>query len=299
MLQDKLNAVICKMQYIIAREFLNDLFKSGIPYAIVKGCPLEFYKTGISEKRMISDIDILVYKENINKVVKLLKNNCFTFPDNIKREDYVLMLSATHQYPAFYKSIENFYAQIDLNFDIFWGEYEGKRVNIEQFLQDTVEIEIFGIKVRTLPPLKAMIQLILHHYKDMNSIFLLATQKSIKYEMFKDVFYLLKNNLDTISLEKMYEVSATYKIIPYVFYVLYYTGQVFQDKTLQTYIDAFRTLEGEALLNVYGLCEKERKEWKYDFTTRLKVKSLFDLIKNDLTENDFEKIAINKRAFIG
>ena len=32
-----------------------------------------------------------------------------------------------------------------------------------------------------------MIQLILHHYKDMNSIFLLATRKSIKYDMFKDI----------------------------------------------------------------------------------------------------------------
>lgn len=65
-------------------------------------------------------------------------------------------------------------------------------------------MEIYGVKVKTLPPIKAMIQLILHHYKDMNSLFLLATRKSIKYDILKDVYYLLKNNLDTIPLDELY-----------------------------------------------------------------------------------------------
>lgn len=150
-----------------------------------------------------------------------------------------------------------------------------------------------------MPPIKAMIQLILHHYKDMNSIFLLATRKSIKYDMFKDVYYLLKNNLDAIPLDRLYAMSAEYEIIPCVFYVLYYTGQVFDDEIFKQYIEAFRTPKGEALLNCYGLCAKERKEWKCDFKTRLEADNLYDLIKDDLTEKDHEKITINKRIFMG
>lgn len=189
--------------------------------------------------------------------------------------------------------------QIDLNFDIFWGEYEGKRVDIEDFLSDTVEIEIYGVKVKTLTPIKTMIQLILHHYKDMNSIYLLATRKSIKYDMFKDVYYLLKNNLDAIPLDKLYAMSVEYEIIPFVFYVFYYTGQVFDDEVLKRYTEAFRVPEGEALLNCYGLCTKERKEWKFDFKTRLESENLYELIKDDLTDKDREKIAVNKRVFMG
>ena len=96
----------------------------------------------------------------------------------------------------------------------------------------------------------------------------------------------------------MYTVSLEYEIIPYVFYVLYYTGQVFDDELLKQYIEACRTPEGEALLNCYGLCDKERKEWKCDFKTRLASENLYNLIMNDLTDEDREKIAINKRVFL-
>ena len=84
-----------------------------------------------------------------------------------------------------------------------------------------------------------------------------------------------------------------------MFFVLYYTGQVFDDDILKQYIEAFRTPEGEVSLNCYGLCAKELKEWKCDFKTRLEADTLYDLIKNDLTEKDHEKIAINKRIFMG
>ena len=144
-----------------------------------------------------------------------------------------------------------------------------------------------------------MIQLLLHHYKDMNSIFLLATRKSINYDMHKDVYYLIKNNIDSISVDYLYELSKKYDIIPYVFYVLYYTGQIFSDPILQKYIDAFRTPEGETLLAYYGLCSKERKRWKYDFKTRLEKDNMYDLIKDDLNSKDKEKIAFNKRVFMG
>lgn len=64
-------------------------------------------------------------------------------------------------------------------------------------------------------------------------------------------------------------------------------------------IEAFRTPEGEMLLNCYGLCSKERREWRYDFFTRLETDNLFSLIKYDLSEKDKDKININKRIFLG
>lgn len=267
-------------------------------YAIIKGDVLSIQSYSKLNARRYSDVDILTTKDDLIRVEQKLREN--NFYSNSKRMDRIVMLSSSHQISPWVKNISPWGGvEVDLNFDIFWGEYEGKRIDIEEFLSDTIEMEIYGVKVKTLPPIKAMIQLVLHHYKDMNSIFLLATRKSIKYDMFKDVYYLLKNNLDTIPLDKLYVMSAEYEIIPYVFYVLYYTGQVFDDEILNQYIEAFRTPEGEALLNCYGLCAKERKEWNCDFKTRLESDNLYDLIKDDLTEKDHEKIAINKRIFMG
>lgn len=295
--QKKLYLIHCKQHNKLSYNNLPNLF--GFPYAIIKGEALSVLAYKAFGERICTDMDILIPKNRLKNAKKLLLSNGFK-SKAINRFDEIAILATSHQAPTFYREIPPIeIVNIDLNFDIFWGEFEGERVDIEEFLSDTIEMEIYGVKVKTLPPLKAMIQLILHHYKDMNSLFLLATRKSIRYDMFKDVYYLLKNNLDAIPLDKLYAMSAEYEIIPYVFYILYYTGQVFDDDLLKQYIEAFRTPEGEALLNCYGLCEKERREWKCDFKTRLDSDNLYDLIKEDLTERDKEKIAINKRVFLG
>lgn len=296
----KYNLLKSSIRSIYYKE-LSGIFNeiSSFNYACIKGESLSARAYNAPNIRDCSDIDIIIHRYNLRVFENIFFANGFS-NGKTSRYNRLLMLHNSHQVAPLVKSLTPFgNVEIDLNFDIFWGEYEGKRINIEEFLSDTVEVEIYGVKVKTLTPIKTMIQLVLHHYKDMNSIFLLATRKSIKYEMFKDVYYLLKNNLDAISLDKLYMMSAEYEIIPYVFYVLYYTGQIFDDDVLRQYIEAFRAPEGEALLNCYGLCAKERKEWKYDFKTRLEADNLYELIKNDLTEKDKEKISINKRIFMG
>ena len=284
-----------KQYYSLFKKIL-DSGCENLNYSVVKGDALSKLAYGRVNQRFYNDVDVIVSRANLKELNYILFK-CGYAQREHSREENILFLSASHQTLPY--TCKHNYLTIDINFDILWGEYEGKRIDIEEFLSDTIEMEIYGVKVKTLPPLKTMIQLILHHYKDMNSLFLLATRKSIRYDMFKDVYYLLKNNLDAIPLDKLYAMSVEYEIIPYVFYVLFYTGQVFDDDILKQYIEAFRTPEGEALLNCYGLCEKERREWKCDFKTRLDSDNLYDLIKEDLTERDKEKIAINKRVFLG
>ncbi len=288
---------ISKIRYQDTSDFF--LKAHSLNYAVIKGAALSRLAYGNPGKRESVDIDLLISRRSLHDIEKLLNQSHF-HSMSTSRIDRVLMISSSHQTSPWIKNNRACgIITVDLNFDIFWGEYEGKRIDIDDFLSDTIEIDIYGVRVKTIPPLKAAIQLILHHYKDMNSIFLLATQKSIKYDMFKDLYYLLINNLNEIAIEKLYGISERYEIIPYVFYVLYYTGQVFNDVLIKKYIEAFRTPEGESLLNYYGLCSKERKEWKCNFKTRLEANDLYSLIKEDLTEKDIEKITINKQIFIG
>ena len=85
------------------------------------------------------------------------------------RQNRILCMAYSHQIPSYHKYIMGFHLNVDVNYDIFWGEYEGQRCSIEDFLSDTVDMEIYGVTVKTLPVKKAFVQLILHHYKEMNS----------------------------------------------------------------------------------------------------------------------------------
>ena len=288
-------------KWLCIHNELDDMYSklARLNYAMIKGDVLSVQAYNRVNMRRYSDIDLLVPKCELPKFKYWLSQHEFVSQQK-NRLEQITTISCSHQILPWKKELIPWQTvTIDLNFDIFWGEYEGKRIDIYEFLSDTIEVDIYGVKVKALHPIKSLIQLILHHYKDMNSIFLLATRKSIKYDMFKDIYHLLKNNLDDITLNELYKKSEEYEIIPYVFYILYYTGQIFEDKIVKRYTEAFRTPEGEALLECYGLCVKERKQWKFDFNARLESDNLYDLIKKDLTKKDEEKIAINKHIFLG
>lgn len=276
---------------------IDDLEDMVSQVCIIKGDVLSLQAYGQAGYRKTEDIDILLPRERIAGLVqKLLEKGYQSLSAN--RNIQIFCFTSSHQLLPFIKIRDIVALHVDINFDILWGEYEGKRIDITEFLSDAVETNIYGYSVKTLPPLKSMVQLILHHYKDMNSIFLLATRKSIQYSMFRDIYNLLSHNQSDISPDRLYAISKKYEIIPYVFYMLYYTNQVFPNNMLAQYISQFRTPEGESLLHSYGLCAKERKLWKVDFQTRLEAGNLYSLIKEDLTDWDKEKIAMNQRIFL-
>lgn len=292
-----LNLKICCAKYMSLAPIFEELNEQNLPYANIKGEILSLYAFGQYGERSYGDIDILVSRKNLHKLEKILTQHGYMSSTKTRTEK-VLLITSSHQTAVWQKkTCHNFHSIVDINFDIFWGEYTGARIDIDQFLSDTVEREVYGVYVKTLTPLKALVQLILHHYKEMNSIYLMTQHDCIRYDMFKDVYYLWKNNKSIISLEKLYALSSEYGIIPYVFYVLYFTNEIYNDDDLSQYIEAFRTPDGLALLDYYGLSDSERKLWKVDFKTRLESESIGALIKNELTEQDFIKIERNKMIF--
>lgn len=287
-------------KYIIMKDIFKLLSENDISYAHIKGEALSLQAYGKCGCRQYNDIDILISRKDMSKTRILLSESGFNdHQKTLPKEIQIFIKSTSHQLLPFSNKNKIIPLYVDLNFDIYWGEYNGSRVDISDFLSDTTEVNIYGCIIKTLPPLKTFVQLALHHYKDLNSIFILATQSRIKQSMFQDIYYLLINNPETISLENLYKFSVEHKIVPYVYYILYYTGLIYQNKVINDYISAFKTLEGESLIDCYGLNESERRKWKVDFNARLASKNVFDLIKDDLLEKDIEKIAINKEVFLG
>ncbi len=292
---EKLFSLVLKKRYTANQGLFEQL--SGLNYAVVKGEPLSYLAFGEYGRRKSSDIDILVPKESLQTVEKLLLENGYT-SNSYSRADRVMMLAFSHQVAPYSKPLEPFgEVQVDLNFDLFWGEYTGKRIDVSSFLSDASEAEIYGVRVKALPPLKAMVQLILHHYKEMNSIYHIAGHNCINFDMFNDIYSLWKNQRGEITLNAFCDFCGEYEIMPYAFYVLYFTNQIFKDRELEPYIEALKTDEGVALLDCYGLSQNERKPWRVDFQARYQAENLYDFIKDDLTAEDIEKLNRNRRLF--
>lgn len=274
-----------------------------LPYAVVKGEVLSLMIYNEEGHRQYTDIDILIPREKICELERCLKENGFISTDN-SRENRINLLLNSHQIAPWEKAIgtsinKNAKIVIDINFDIFWGEYEKNRIDIEGFLKDTEEVKVYGVNVKTLSPIKAFIQLVLHHYKDMNSIFLLSIKKTIDINKFQEIRGFLYNNREMIPAIKLAEVCSEYDIKEYVYYILYYTKEIFKDDFLEEYLHILKCANGEVLLDKYGLNALERKIWRVDFITRLKEGVLFKYMLGDLTKDDLIKIETNKKIFMG
>lgn len=271
---------------------------SSFNYALIKGEALSVQAYGKPGTRISCDVDFLISQNQLSLVEDRFLNSGFCrITDN--RTVRISMQTMSHQSVPLAKDLGAIgTCSIDLNFDLFWGEYEGERIDIDDFLSDSCEIEVYGKRLKVLPPEKAFIQLALHHYKDMNSIFLLATRANRWRELLSDAYCLLKRNSKDISVMSLLNTCKKYRIDKYIYFILYHIGAIFNDELISGYIHEFESDEGKQLLSCYGLCDSERKKWKCDLHTRLASENHFHLIENDLSEEDMRKISINKQLFL-
>lgn len=293
--------------YTIERKILykelKPLFEalSFVNYAVIKGEVLSQQIYGVPNKRRSSDIDILIDKSNVRFLESELRKLGFEqqlseAPD-IARQNRVLCMAYSHQIPSYHKVVMGFHLNVDVNYDIFWGEYEGKRCYIEEFLNNTVDMEIYGVTVKTLPIEKAFVQLILHHYKEMNSLYHLSQHNTIRAEMFKDIYFIIMNHMSFLTSDVVKELSDRYLIGKIMYYMLHFTDKVFCTVCLHQYLRKLKTYEDSEFLESYGLCTRERKKWTISFNERFENDSIREYILKNLRPEEFQKIRLNNEIF--
>ena len=270
-------------------------------YAVVKGEVLSQQIYGVLDKRRSSDIDIIIEKNNVKLIEEHLRHLGFNQRGSVEkidsRRNRILCMSYSHQIPSYYKEKYGFYLNVDVNYDIFWGEYEGQRYPMDDFLNDTVSMKVYGVTVKTLPIEKAFVQLILHHYKEMNSLFHLSQHNTIETDMFSDVIGLLLNNSRVLTCECVSELCEQYSIGAYMYYMLYYTNLVFHNRKLVEYIERIEMYRNESIMDSFGLSERERKNWLLSFDRRLDNKELPIHVQSQLLDSDRDKIIMNRDIF--
>lgn len=289
------NNIIASM---ITYTNLKDIFSKleNYKYAIIKGEPLSYYAYGAFSQRVVRDIDFLTLKTNAPKIEAIIKEGNEVLNKSTRTQD-IYYNTFSHQINSILLNKNGFKIEIDINFDILWGNYEGEQISIDEFLSNTVEMNIYGCKIKTLPLPKMFVSVCLHNYKDLNFIFLLWKRQKMNKNSFKDIYYLIKNNRNELSVDEVYNISTRYNVVPYIYYMLYYTYVLFKDDILCPYLDALKTPDGELIIDCYGLTTAERKKWNVDFEQRINSNNVFEYMKNDLTQKDLDNIKFNNKFF--
>lgn len=282
-------------------QTLEDL---KIPYAVIKGAYLDKIAYKNIGLRFSYDIDFLIEKRNYKRLHKLMLECGFIAGEwNVKekkidktsRESVLYNFIYTHQ-AAPYVKIEKHdgYDQdisVDLNFSISWGEDEQGLSLTSQLLEDTQIVEYENIKYRVLNLEAFLIQICMHSYRDMNTLFLIKIGK-FKLRLLCDVFYYVFFNADKLNADKFINICKQHNYEKYIYYVLYYTTEVFDNFPWIDYVMKCIKPEDESFLNTYGISADEIKQWPIGFRDRVMSCNLFDTIRSSLTEEDIKKINI-------
>lgn len=297
------NEIIQKYRYSCCKNIFHRL--NNIPYAVIKGAVLSNSIYGKPFYRLSGDIDILVSPNNAKQVTDILNDEGFIQGRiineelmNRSREELIYHKLYTHQLASFHKKTDFLFSPfitVDVNFDIAWGE-STEKIDIDHFLKHTEMTSIYDINVKKPSPVYEFISMCMHHYKDMNSIYLLYRKGYCFYE-FLDIYYYLINQ--KISVVELYKVAQQYNVAAYLYYCIYYVNELFHNDKLNEYLNVLESPEGIELLNCFGLNKDERHIWKIPFLDRVFDINFKQQFKNQLDDIDLSKIEINMKYMVG
>lgn len=283
-----------KYQYLI--NLLEQ--KAVFPYAIVKGEVLSCLAYGAPGKRNSGDIDVLVDKKDLKALEKILKEDGFESAE-LSRQEKIVARAFSHQIEPYHKQLSLGMLEIDINYELIWGEWTGKKPSVREMLERREAIDIFGIQVPTLKVEDAFIQLCLHHYKDMNVLFHLTLHNPISRRLFDDVAGFWKLQRDNMDLQRLRLWLDEYQLTPFFYYIAHYTARVCDVPEMESWAKELESPEGIRLLDTFGLAEDERKTWPISFEQRFENEELPELVRSMLTEKELKKVEQNHKIFGG
>lgn len=269
-----------------------------IGYAIIKGQALSKQAYGKEGYRNSSDIDFLIDKQNISKVCEILK--CSGYIESVYNEfgelrrltrKEEIIFANSHQTVPFCKILnDGTQINIDLNTDIFWGEYVNKRFCIKDILLTHVKkMEIFEMNLFCLDNVFSFIELCLHHYKDMNAIYTFRYCNPFNLMMFQDVYSLyLRLSLD--EKKEIISICKEYDLNDYIYYILYYTNYIYKDSLLFDFLNNFLSENSQEIIDSFGLKDKDKKKWNITFEERFEIENLSEYIEKFLGKREIERI---------
>lgn len=301
--QKKLNMVLAvnEINHKTRYSSLHNIFRilDSTNYAVVKGAILSNAAYFQPNMRNSLDVDFLIHPSCTKQIKDIFLANGFvqgyTRGNEIipyQRKEAVFYISNSHQLAPFIAPTKNQlcpFVSVDFNFNIIWGESK-KEIDMNFVLSELKDETIYGQTIKKLSCEMEFIHLCLHHYKDLNSIYLIS-KGSIKLNLFSDIFYYIVHT--DLDVKKMLYISENMDVSKYIYYCLFYCGEIFSHTKLDELILAYKFSADDDLIGSYGLHESERKKWCFSFYDRLFMEDFPQKFIATLSENEKMKIEKN------
>lgn len=296
-MQRVMSSIAVKERYKACIPFFS---QSDFPYAVIKGAVLSQALYGDPFLRTSGDIDVLIRREDADRVKKLLLANGFVQGrvtdhgiEPFNRREILFQTVMSHQTAPYIKETGNRmcpYVNLDVNMDVLWGECNEK-ADMNVVLSHTEESSLLGISFQKLPPEMEFLSLCLHHYKDMNSLYLLAGG-SLHLGLFCELYDYLRNVRP--DAQKLHEACNRLQVGRYLYVCLYDTQRIFESEVIEPYLEVLEASKDDSLPDTFGLNDRERQEWSLGLLERLFHPDLSQFLQEQLTDEEKEKIRINR-----
>ena len=296
---DTLYSFIWRQRFEAGENVFHELTRQNIPYAVHKGAVLSKVLYGNFTSRISGDIDLLFSRLDSQKVKEIFESYGFIqgrFTDGTivpyTRAEKIFQASQSHQLAPYVKIINHRlcpYVEYDCNIDIFWGE-SGQHIDMHDFLHNTQELSVFSTVVRKLTPEAEFLALCMHHYKDLNSIYLLWLKGFDISKLYEIARYLEKV---PINIDYLIYLCNRYGVGEYVCYCVHFANLICPNHLLNSVEELLKSERSCLLYDCYGLCDEERKKWNVPFKDR--KKNIRNLLEPHLTERDRRKIEDNMK----
>lgn len=287
-----INKLFYKRRMDACRELYEDLDSKNIKYAVIKGDVLSLQIYGNIGYRKSIDVDLLIKHKDVDNIKNVLYKNSF-FQDlspEISKENRrknIFWSCFTHQIRPFIKN-DNYKTIVDINFDIYWGHKSNQEI-LNKVLENIETTEIDNLNINTLNLEMSFIVMCIHHYKDLNSIYLIS-QGSYKLCKFIDIICFIKANYNKFDLKKLKKCIEGLKAEKYIAWCIQQAMEIFPDPVCAQFLENLKI--NKVSIEFYGL-EKNIYKWKFDLFYRLFGENFQQEFTDSLDEIERHKIKTN------
>jgi len=261
----------------------SELSKSDIKHVFLKGAVLSntIFPPGA---RFLSDIDILVHKNSLSKVKRVLsglgfvqgiydhKNNIIKQFGKEKVKEFEKNKNETAPFVRIINRPFTKTINVDINFSLDWQSNSSNDA-VDYFLNNRKIIYIEkNFPVYSLNEEHMFIHLCNNFYKDAALLDIVKKKKVLELYKFTDLYAFIQKFFKKIDIEKIFNDSIAYGFDKYVFFTLTYLIKVFPDlleiKKFKTLYEKYSYIKSDIIYTIFD-----------QYNTKIKTKDKSDLIQ--------------------
>ena len=257
------------------KKLIGTLEDNDVNYALVKGIYIGKKAYNNPFDRVSNDMDFLVQYEHVPIVEQILLEagykQAYLAASGLQeytRESKIFYIMNTHSIAPFRKVSNNVLYEIDVNF--YAHMEKEKTIPAADFLKEKRHIDLFGQKVSVLDDTFAFLYVLLHHYRESNSIYHIYCGQDFNLLKACDIYFsYMRCRIDKT---RLFDLINKYGLSNEFLNITNSVRKIFGDFLIDEVDHAlYKDVRGSNSI-----------KWPIDLPNRLELANRFDLVKESL-----------------